>query len=228
MATNQYEEAAQDAAARGDADEMLVALARSGLLEKLTEQIALQYQALDVDDARDVVADAADALFSRIGGGERKRYVMPYLYKTAHNMARDRARHRQSQVQFDESRHDRVSEERDEEYALAQATVHDTRRATQFAAVKRLIEQLPHNRPRQVIAFIFNGLELGGLHLSNAEVGHALGISATAAAMAKSRGFDSLIELAKAEGIIDVGFTLNDLKSVDDANALNSGKESNL
>lgn len=223
MADIDYEREVQQAAGRGDAEGMLVALASSGILENLADHIVNQYDVLNADDAKDVVADSVDALFARIGGGERKRDVLPYFYKIAQNKAKDRAKQGRAHDSFDEAKHDVVREEYDDDYLADR----ESWRARQFAEVKRLIGQMEMSRPRQVIGFIFDALEKGGFHLTNAEVGKALGISATAAAMAKSRGFDSLIELGKSQGVIDIGFTLRDIKSADDADALDNDEESN-
>ncbi|HET7459909.1 MAG TPA: hypothetical protein VFJ82_01625 [Longimicrobium sp.] len=229
-AEREAEMEAQRAASAGDPIGMLRALGRSRFLEKLEIQIEHQFWRLDREDARWVVGSAVDSVFDRLARGEKKRNILPYLLKAAQNKAKDLSRERARRVSFDEKL-DGVVElpepltdaEREEAEAAA-----DAKRRAMYAVVKRLIPRIPQNRPRQIISIIVEAMEKGVQDLTNEEVGEMLGLKKGTVAVAKFRGLEYLIELAKEEKLVTFEFTVRDLELPDDAEAIASTDEEDL
>ncbi len=223
-ARNAHQEAAQRAAADGDAMEMLEELAASGYLEELEFTISYQFDRLDEEAARWVVAQAVDSLAERIRRGERKRDIFPYLLKAAKNLATDQSKALAAEIPLDAALLGKLSRGGDgrlespepiddEERERIDQQAEDLRRA-QLHEVRRLIPRIPQARPRQVMGYIFDALETGAQEVTNAEISAALGITKDNVKAAKSRGFGYLVDRAQEAGLLSPDFKLFEKKLV--------------
>jgi DNA-directed RNA polymerase specialized sigma24 family protein len=84
-----------------------------------------------------------------------------------------------------------------------------------LAVARRLLPRLGQDSVRNVMAYIFDGLETGRQDITAEEIANALGITKDTARQARHRGFTRLERLAKEENLLDGGFDFKSIRSDD-------------
>jgi DNA-directed RNA polymerase specialized sigma24 family protein len=195
---------AQQAAARGEAQGMIEALAASGYLDGLVGRLTAQWgNQIGQAELRDIVAETVDKAFDAIAQGKTVTNLGGWLLKVAENAARDRwNEHHKGRVDGAEldGNYRRPAPITDSERSLIDGHA-DRCRDEAVAIARRLLPKVGEGQIREVMALVIDAVEHGVPDLPAAQIAATLGLGDDSVRTLLSRGFRRLRRAATDEGI---------------------------
>lgn len=201
---------AEDAAAAGDPVGTVENLHRSFYLDGLTRRLRRRWERLSVEDVKDAVAEAVNALYYSIRDDKKILDIKGYLWKAADNKANDRYRlqRRERTVALEDL--DRISSQAhppaEDEYMYGRSRIEEPDlslgRARAISTARKLLPRLGGENIQQVMGYILDAIEADQLHIPNQEIAEALGLSNQTIRQSRSRGFRRLEREGRKEGLV--------------------------
>ena len=205
------------AANAGEPVRMLEELFATPVLDGLQRHLLKKWKFLRQDDhtARDIVADAVDALYAHVRKASSVRNVAAWLIKVSDRKAYEAHKQRQGEVPRDPGLLDgEPAKDR-----FVDAPDPGELRARALSVARSLLPQLGQQNVQRVMEYIFDAVEAGCEDLTNTEIAEALGLRANTVAKLKQRGFERLARAAKDSGaeirldVSHLGYEEEDAKS---------------
>lgn len=197
-------EKAQQAVNRGDAVEMLEALAASRYLDGLTRRLQKKWgDALPQWEVDECIAEAVDAAFDTVFKGRQIGNLGAWLWKAATNIADDKWRSDYARRQdFDAASlpEGMGASERFPERA-EQRELEEARRKEAIRIARQLLPRIGTGQIVDVMEIVIAAAENALPDLPASSIAEALGISDNAARTLVSRGLKRLRRLAEQEGV---------------------------
>lgn len=215
--------------------EMVEALYESHLLDGLVRTTEDQWSALSFQDAEDVVAEAVDALYTKVASGGAVGGIVSFLRKVVQNKACDLHRVKKQHIlmpppDLELAINKTAAIEAVTDCGDAQPNGHpepepldwEQRKRIALATARSLLPRLGQENVRRVMAYIFDAVEAGQEDISSPDIADALGLTSDTVRQARHRGFERLQRIAKEEKLVDKDFNLAALAGEDPAE---SGQE---
>lgn len=201
---------AEDAANNGDPVGTMENLYRSFYLDGITRRLRGRWERLSVEDVKDAVAEAVNALYFSIRDGKKVLDIKGYIWKAADNKANDRYRLQERERTMSPEDLDRVSSQvhppAEDEYMYGRFRIEEPdssiRRARAISTARRLLPRLGGENIQQVMGYILDAIEADQVHISNSEIAEALGLSNQTVRQCRSRGFRRLEREGRKEGLV--------------------------
>lgn len=192
---------AVEAGIAGDVRKYLEELAGGSVFDGVVNGLRRRWPDADEAVLHDVMADATDALYTRLAEGVRVLSPGAFLWGAAKNQLLKWQRGRQ------DARQREVSLEGD--YPDLRSTGDDPsedeppieRRREALRVARGLLPRLGQQNVQRVMGFILDGVEADELYLDNATIADALGLSIETVRRVKNRGWERLEREARKAGI---------------------------
>ncbi len=192
---------AVDAGIAGDVRKYLEELAVGPTLDGVVNGLRRRWPDADEAVVHDAVADASDALYTRLSEGVRVLNPGAFLWGAAKNQLlkwqKERQDARERQVP--------LTEECPAPRAIQDDPSGDDpspeRRREALRVARGLLPRLGQQNVQRVMGFIFDGIEADELYLDNATIADALGLSIETVRRVKNRGWERLEREARKAGI---------------------------
>jgi DNA-directed RNA polymerase specialized sigma24 family protein len=204
---------AKEQARGGDPVAMVEALHESRALDGLASRLRRSWPGLSATDVDQVIAAAVDAVYAAVSRGRIVHDLMPWLVKVCHRLAWRTAEvvtdpHSMKVVveDWDPAAFDRMAEGGGRAHDGAEEDAPERRRNEAIATAKRLLPQLGQENVQHVMACLIEAVEAGDPDLPHRVVAEILGLNVGTVRVLMKRGLDRLARIARAEGLVHVGF----------------------
>ena len=217
--TERLLQAAKEAGRRGDASAMLESRWSAGAIQGVTRRLRQCWQALNVHDVDEAVAEGIDALYLAVREGRPVSDPVCYLYKASDHKAYDLYQDRCRETPCDGAILDmRNAGEPAQPSPVPNELSAEERRALAIAAARAAIPRLGQQNIQMVMAYTITAVEQGIEDLTSAQVGEALGLKAATVRTLWMRGFERLAREARLFGseiLPELNFSDNDTNEED-------------
>lgn len=186
--------AAVEAARQADARAFFAQIAGSFVLDGIAHRLRTKWKGADDESVHHAIAESTDSLFERLRRGGHVLSPGGYLWGAADKVMTNLARAKKRISPTDPTNLDqwtRQPDSRRDPGAL---------RSQAIRLARSLLPRLTGNNFR-VMEIVVECVEQGELYVDNATIGDALGMTAEAVSVCKSRGFARLRAEARREGI---------------------------
>lgn len=187
---------AVEAAARRDERDYLVHLLGSHVLDGIIRDLERRWPGVDGSMVEAMVAEAADALYSKLAGGSLVRSPAGFLWRTANNKLVD-YHHAEGVV-----RESFELEQNQSEDSMTDEPDREVMRAEAIRFARSVLPSLGQTTVVQVMSFIIDCIEQGELYIDNKFIGDAIGLTPETVRKAKYRGFERLEREARRRGVV--------------------------